>query len=296
MRELHREVEVELVDYVRVVDPEEVHVGVVGPSAVARVEAFHGDDVVRIHVADGANQPLGEIHPLLLGGGGHRLVHQVVAEHSGFIAVVARDGLPECRQAIPVLDIGPEGEPLAVRLVAALRDVHVQEEPDAMGLGPGHVLVDPGEAALFVLEGSRVVLEGDIVHVEPDEVHSHCCHARIVDLRLGRSRQRNVRPDGIAERDAPQSHRAVGVVDDALALHPEDARRTVAAACRAARREAASSVAAATAAAGLAAESTATCSDTEDARERESSPHLPRLALSHSCAMPAQSARPNRGA
>src|SRR4029078_12205263 len=65
-------------------------------------------------------------------------------------------------------------------------------------------------------ERRRVVLERPVVHQEPRRVRAHVGEPLEVDLRVVVG-DGYVRPDFVAEGDAPQEDRGAGAVDDLLA-------------------------------------------------------------------------------
>ena len=199
-------------------------IGVLRPVARDRVQPFHEQHVVGIDGADRHRGRAGQLAPLARRARHHGLVQQVVAGDGRLILAVARDRRPEREIAFLHLGAIPERLAVAQRLEPARRHVHVQDQVDAVALGPGDVVVQPLPAVVEVLARRRVGLERPIIHVEADGVHPHGGDALVVGLVVVAPRQAHVGPDLVAERDPAQHDRPALAVDDLGAPHVQHPR------------------------------------------------------------------------
>jgi hypothetical protein len=220
----------ELVDHVGVGDGEEVEVGVFSPFVADRVQPLDKQHAIGIDGADRGGDPGGQLDPLLLRVGDHRLIEQIQTGDGRLATVALGERRPELDE--PILQVGAVPQRLAVpvRLKAARGHVHVEDQVDAVLLGPGDVVVQPFPAVGQVRAGRAVGLERPVVHVEAHGVQTHVGHPAVVLRIVVHPRQANVRPDVVAERYGAQHDRVAGVVDDPVPLHTEHA-----APCRARR-------------------------------------------------------------
>ena len=219
--EVERLVEVELVDGVRIGDPEKAALVVLGPVARDGVQSLDEQHVLAVDGADRGGDAAGQVVPLARPLRDDRLVEQVVAGDRRLAFAVLRDRRPERDQALLRLGAIPERLAVAHRLEAAGRDVHVQDQVNAVTLRPRDVVVQPLPAVVEVLARGRVGLERPIVHVKADGVHSHRGDALVVGLVVVPPRQAHVGPDVVSERDPAQQDGPPLAIDDLGTPHAQ---------------------------------------------------------------------------
>ena len=145
---------------------------------LCRTHAFHKDHMVLVYSTDPVRQHLCYGLPqgkalLTAGSSYHRFIHQSIAQNHRLVCIPLGNFRPEGTEPLLIFRFCPECRAVPLRLITALRIVHVQHQPDSCRLCPCNVGVQPAEAFFPIGIGFAVRFKHGVVQIEPHGVKAH---------------------------------------------------------------------------------------------------------------------------